>query len=324
MVEVYPLFKPYFYVLKSDEDSCQIRAGDEEIYTINGKDIFRIITFLKDISGGINSKEQVLNKLTEWSNLSKELVVEIYTSLQKRKIILESPKCLKQLNQLELYLLNFNILPEEVTNKINTKTIVIINYSELAQILIDQLVLLGFVNTLLVDKNFSSKQVKTITIDELNVDNYGDFVFIYLFRGGMQYNEILEFNRFAIKNKITWTFINHLLGYTHIIGPLMKFSDTGCYKCFEQRIESNLNNPAEYSTFIKHLESNPLKEFGCILSQLQESASILVLEIMKYLFSYAECKLINKCIFYNHLEETIEFQPFLKVPSCEHCQNGFL
>jgi len=128
-------------------------------------------------------------------------------------------------------------------------------------------------------------------------------------------------NELCLKHKKTWLSAR-FCGYYGEVGPTVIPYKSPCYKCFECRVKSNLDDMSEMTRFEKRPED--IKEccgnIGIFLRLISEYAS---LEIVKILTKYEFPKTVGAVLSIDFEHYTNTLHQVLKVPYCPACGRDY-
>lgn len=129
-------------------------------------------------------------------------------------------------------------------------------------------------------------------------------------------------NELCLKNHIRWIHVN-IEGTSGILGPSIIPFQTACYKCYERRIASNVQDLESYEIFQQKLieGEGPSGEGHC--PPLESILSNHVaLELARILTSYAPPQTIGQFYEISGTSLSAKAHPVLRVPRCPACQTS--
>lgn len=130
------------------------------------------------------------------------------------------------------------------------------------------------------------------------------------------------FNSAMIERSKPWLFIDGMIDSTNYsIGPIFHGRETGCYECLTSRMASNDFNRLYTEEYRNYLTEMKLFSKNRICSLLIEDmvASIVVIEVNKYILGLGVPETWKNTLLLNISNYSIAKQYFLKNPLCEHC-----
>lgn len=127
-------------------------------------------------------------------------------------------------------------------------------------------------------------------------------------------------NDYCLKSSTRWIKVN-IEGTTGLLGPTIIPYQTACYKCYERRIASNMQDLEDYDIFQKTLaEVNGSVSEGSLPPLESILSNQVVLELARILTSFAPPQTIGR--FYEISGTTLSSKahPVLRVPRCPACR----
>ena len=126
-------------------------------------------------------------------------------------------------------------------------------------------------------------------------------------------------NESSLKLRVKWTSCASY-GLKGFIGPTIVPYETGCYKCFELRSNSNLQFYREFLAFQEHIKSTGIyKEYGKLPMFIGIVCNLMSMEIIKLLTNFLNPTTLGRQMIINFVEMNTEFHTILKLPRCPSC-----
>lgn len=125
-------------------------------------------------------------------------------------------------------------------------------------------------------------------------------------------------NEICLRHKKNWLSAR-FSGYFGEVGPAVIPFKTPCYKCYEYRLKSNIDERADFLLFDKYPESvrTAPRILEIFMRQIAEYAS---LEIVKMLTNYSKPITKGGVLWMNVEDYTNTFHRVLRVPNCPACE----
>lgn len=160
-------------------------------------------------------------------------------------------------------------------------------------------------------------------ISESNIDNIvADNDLIILDISSMNPRLVKHFNRKALELNRPWVLMTGMIDIaTYSIGPIFHGHETGCYECYESRIDSNDINYMYTNSYRKYLNNTAhFSKRGQTNSMIDDIAADIVLDdITKYITGVGIPQLWKHNIFIDVLDYSIRKDFVLRAPICDVC-----
>ncbi|WP_276299186.1 TOMM precursor leader peptide-binding protein [Halorussus lipolyticus] len=128
-----------------------------------------------------------------------------------------------------------------------------------------------------------------------------------------------ELDRLAHETATPWMLVQRR-GFDGLVGPVFFPGETGCYRCMERRIVSNLSNPEGYATFrngFAETDSGSLASVG-LPAYSRMLAGYATVDLLN-LLAYGQAYTVGQTITVNFLDLSVEVNDVLRLPRCETC-----
>lgn len=131
-----------------------------------------------------------------------------------------------------------------------------------------------------------------------------------------------EFNETMLLHKKPWLYVDGMIDdLNYSIGPIFHGEETGCYECMQSRIAGNDVNNSYTQSYKKYLirEGAFSKNKECSLLIEDILASMILLDINKYIFGTGVPETWKNVLLFNTTDYSLSKQYFLKNPLCDTC-----
>lgn len=327
---------PAYYVIRLDQSRIQLRREDGHILILETEGKAASVARLLEHLDGSCSLQEVCQRL----NLSLQEVEPVIAQLQERKILEtvkegQPPSCD---NPLLLFFSHYAD-PQLLQERLQHATVALFGVGDLSLILLRNLVVHGIKKLYWVncssaahaDENWVHQLDADIRIHRKPIDEWEqtintwpqspDLIVVCQIGLDPQLEEVM--NEIAIRKNFKLMSCG-LLGAEGYVGPTVIPRQTACLKCYQLRVEGNVQHYEEYLAFKKHLrEHRTQRPFGFSPSFLQAIAAISAWEIVKILIGPEQTSLLpltyGRQLIINFLTMMITHHTVLKIPRCPVC-----
>lgn len=106
-------------------------------------------------------------------------------------------------------------------------------------------------------------------------------------------------------------------GFDGLVGPTFFPGETGCYRCLESRIESNLNDES-YTGFRRYLASDETKSTAALPSFDRLIAGYATTDFL-HLLAYGQSFTVGRAITVSSFDLSVAVDDLLRLPRCPTC-----
>jgi bacteriocin biosynthesis cyclodehydratase domain-containing protein len=139
--------------------------------------------------------------------------------------------------------------------------------------------------------------------------------------------EILgRINRAAVAGGKPWLLVQGVYERTGHVGPLFYGRDTGCYKCFRDRLRSNVNARDTFDRYEAWLTAEGRFSQGATLPSTtfnRHLATVAAMEAEKFLLDYDIPQSYGYLLSIDPRTYAVEQHRLYKIPFCEVCNPNF-
>ncbi len=327
---------PSYYVIRMDQSRVQLRREDGHIIILETEGKATSVASLLEHLDGSRSLQEICQRL----NLSLQEVEPVIAQLQEKKI-LETVKegQLSYDNPLPPFFAHYAADPQALQQKLQHAVVALFGVEDLSLILLRNLAIHGirklhWVNSSLasqIDQDWLRRLDADIQIHLKHIDEWEQIIdtltqnpdLMVVCQIGLdpQLEEVM--NAIAMRKNFKLMRCG-LLGAEGYVGPTVIPRQTACLKCYQLRVEGNVQHYEEYLTFKKHLrEHRSQRPFGFSPSFLQVIAAISAWEIAKILIGSEQTLLLpltyGRQLIINFLTMMITPHTVLKIPRCPVC-----
>lgn len=345
---------PSYYIIRMDENRVQLRREDGHIVIIEceGKADF-IIELLEHLDGS-NTVDNLILTL----NSSKEEIEPILKLLKEKKVLKEEVEKMNRSVQGLQEIINYQQLlffshftkdENGLQKRIGNSRVTILGTEELSLELLRNLSTSGikriklavlktanrkqsFIETK-VGKEFIGRLAPEIEIFKLKiseskfkddienlVENCDLTIVCHQFHAP-NVDEVI--NEVAIRKVRKWLKCG-ITGTEGYIGPTVIPYETACDKCYQLRLQGNIQHYEEYLAFQKYLrERSDRKPFGYLFPFITTIAALAAWEAVKVLIHSEDTILFpltyGRQIVINFNDMSIKMYKVLKIPKCPVC-----
>jgi molybdopterin-synthase adenylyltransferase len=126
-------------------------------------------------------------------------------------------------------------------------------------------------------------------------------------------------NEACINLGINWTSCESR-GLKGFIGPTVIPKQTACYKCFEIRLNSNLQFYREALAFQNYIISHKeYREYGELIMFIGLISNIMAMDVIKMLTNFMPPITLSRQILFDYYTMKSEFHEILRLPRCPSC-----
>jgi len=323
-VPKYPKIPEDCHVVFSD-NNVQI-YGMEESISLSGNKSLPYLMKMIPLLNGKNSIEDILKsfKENEKKYIGKILgylyMKGVFESFDNQFVLSDDS------NDLRFYsrcadITRYSKNRFEVMNRIKGYRLCLLANGEFGECLLNELETAGFedlrlfhfdkklLDSLSDDKNAIERLIDENQMQGRHVVVLADRKIPHLFK---------SVNNYCLENKTTWT-LSYLTDKSCLIGPTFIPGETGCYNCYEQRMQAYVADIDDFIARNNYLDMSSTLPFSHTTYNLKIWTSMVVSEIVNISSLINFPQTIGGELEYNFVLTRLRTSSFYALPSCKAC-----
>ena len=317
----YPRINPAFIPVKIDENTYHIRAGpwSGPAFTVSETDEDGVIEDLFRLLDGNHHIDDIFAKFDE-SN--PDAILSLLDRMADRNVLFDGAETETDFGDAQL-LPSPRFQREDGTSLESTEALVVSAGNVGLQIAED--LLASGVGTVKFAQPLEDVQLEVSHLDgdrfhqvtEGELTSAIEDASSFVYAANREYTSLgEELSTVADETKTPWM-MAQVRGFDGIVGPTVFPGETGCYHCFERRIDSNLDGN-RYSAFRSGLADDHSSSAAGLPSYSRIVAGYATIDYL-HLLTYGQSFTVGRAITVNLFDLSTQVDDVLKLPRCRIC-----
>lgn len=318
----YPVFNPSLVPMQVDTNTIHIRAGpwSGPILTIQDTEHDDTITQLVELIDGETHVKQILHTFPDEQT---DEVAQALDSLREKNVIYDRPE--HEGDDVYPHLALQSRFRRTERERLESQQVLIVTLGKMGQMVAEDLLEMGVGEVALhrptsepeSDPRVADDDDVTL-VDDIDLRDAIEAADFVVYTADRRHSELVaDVNEITHETGTPWVSA-HVFGFDGVVGPAIFPGETGCYRCFEKRMLSNIPNVEGYDNYRNAVsEDEDLAAVG-LPSLSRAIAGYLSLDLL-HLLSYGVGYTAGRIVDFNSMDLSIEINDVLKLPRCEVC-----
>lgn len=318
----YPVFNPTLVPTQVDENTIHIRAGpwSGPILTIRDTEHDDTITRLVDLVDGETHVKEILHVFPDDQT---DEVAQALDSLRQQNVIYDRPE--HEGDDVYPHLALQSRFRRTERERLESQQVLVVTLGEMGAMVAEDLLAMGVGEVALHRPTNDPEGEPDVAqnddlslVDDIDLRNAIEAADFVAYTADRRHSELVaDINEIAHETTTPWVSA-HVFGFDGVVGPAVFPGETACYRCFEERMLSNVANVEGYSNYRDAIsEEEDLAAVG-LPSLSRAIAGYLSLDLL-HLISYGVGYTAGRIVRFDSMDLSIEINDVLKLPRCEVC-----